>query len=137
MTDSSKYYVFYDGECGFCSYWIRWILKNDRKNQFLFSSLQSEFGQKFLNERGLESKQFSTLFLWKPNSFYLTKSQAVLKIARILGGKYALLGNLNFFPGFISDSVYNIISENRLKLASQQCLVPTESERKKFVESVE
>lgn len=96
----SKYYVFYDGDCGFCNYWVSWILKNDHKNQFLFSALQSDFGQKFLKERGLERKQFNTLYLWKPGEFYLIKSEAVSQIAKILGGKYALLSYLNIFPRF-------------------------------------
>ncbi|KIA88051.1 thiol-disulfide oxidoreductase DCC family protein [Kaistella jeonii] len=134
MIDSTKYYVFYDGDCGFCNYWVQWILKNDVKDQFLFSSLQSDFGQKFLTERGLENKEFSTLYLWKPNSFYLKKSQAALKIARIMGGKFAIIGNLNFFPSFLSDLVYNQIAKNRTKLASQKCFLPNGKERAKFVE---
>lgn len=133
MIDSTKYYVFYDGDCGFCNFWIQWILKNDHKDQFLFSSLQSDFGQDFLKERGLENKELSTIYLWKPKSFYLTKSQAALAIARILGGKYAIVGNLNFFPNFISDFVYDQIAKNRLKLASQKCFLPNKKERAKFI----
>lgn len=134
MIDSKKYYVFYDGDCGFCNQWLQWILKNDLKDQFLFSSLQSDFGQKFLKERGLENKEFSTLYLWKPNLFYLKKSQAALKITRILGGRFGIVGNLNFFPSFLSDFVYDQIAKNRTKLASQKCFLPNEKERAKFVE---
>lgn len=134
MVDSTKFYVFYDGDCGFCNHWVQWILKNDGKDQFLFASLQSEFGQKFLNERGLENKIFSTLYLWKPNAFYLKKSQATLKIARILGGKFAIIGNFNFFPVLLSDYVYDQIAKNRTKLASQKCFLPNEKERAKFVQ---
>ena len=134
MVDSTKFYVFYDGDCGFCNHWVQWILKNDGKDQFLFASLQSEFGQKFLNERGLENKIFSTLYLWKPNVFYLKKSQAALKIARILAGKFAIIGNFNFFPVLLSDCVYDQIAKNRTKLASQKCFLPNEKERAKFVQ---
>lgn len=133
MIDSTKYYVFYDGDCGFCNHWVQWILKNDQKNQFLFASLQSDFGQNFLNERGLENKVFSTLYLWKPESFYMTKSQAALAICRILGGKFAWVGNLNFFPNFLSDFIYDKIAENRKKLASNKCFLPNEEEKSKFV----
>ena len=49
--DTTKYFVLYDGECGFCNFWVHWILKKDTKNNFLFASLQSDFGQQFLNER--------------------------------------------------------------------------------------
>ena len=100
----------------------------------MFAALQSNFGQTFLKERGLETKQLSTLYLWKPTSFYLSKSQAVLAIARILGGKYALIGHLNFFPNFISDFVYERVAANRQKLASESCFLPNAKERAKFVD---
>ena len=131
--DTSKYYVFYDGDCGFCNFWVQWILKNDLKDQFMFAALQSDFGQEFLKERGLETKQLSTLYLWKPQSFYLKKSEAALKIASILGGKYSFIGYLSFVPKFISDFVYDKISENRKKLATNTCFLPNEKERTKFV----
>lgn len=132
--DTSKYYIFYDGDCGFCNHWVQWILKNDHKDQFMFAALQSNFGQNFLKERGLETQQLSTLYLWKPQSFYLQKSQAALAIARILGGKFALIGHLNFFPNFISDFVYERVAANRLKLADNACFLPNAKERAKFVE---
>lgn len=121
--DYSKYYVFYDGDCGFCNYWVQWILKNDKKDQFLFTALQSDFGQIFLKERGLESKDFNTLYLWKPMEFYLV-TQAVSKIEKILGGRYAFLSYLNIFPKLVSDKIYDEIAKHRLKLAAQNCLLP-------------
>lgn len=133
MTDPSKYYIFYDGECGFCNHWVHWILKKDTKDLFLFASLQSDFGQNFLTERGLQRKNFNTLYLWKPNSFYLTKSAAAEKIAQLLVGKYALLAKMNFLPLSIGDKVYDFIAERRQKLSDGKCFVPTEEERKKFV----
>ena len=131
--DTSKYYVFYDGDCGFCNFWVQWILKNDLKDQFMFAALQSDFGQEFLKERGLETKQLSTLYLWKPQSFYLKKSEAALKIASILGGKYSFIGYLSFVPKFISDFLYDKVAENRKKLATNTCFLPNEKERTKFV----
>ena len=131
--DNTKHYVFYDGDCGFCNHWVQWILKNDKKDFFRFSALQSDFGQKFLKERGLETENLDTLYLWKPEEFYLIKSDAITKIAKILGGKYALLGNMNVFPKSISDKIYDQIAKRRLKLAAQSCMLPTCEERKKFV----
>ncbi len=130
---AEKYYVFYDGDCGFCNHWVQWILKNDKKDLFLFAALQSEFGQIFLKERNLENKNFNTIYLWKPNSFYLTKSQSITKIAKLLGGKYGVLATLNLFPAFLSDTIYDQIAKRRLKLATQNCLLPTPEERKKFI----
>lgn len=129
-----KFIVFYDGECGFCNHWVQWILENDKKDKFLFSSLQSDFGQKFLNERNLPNKVFDTLYLWKPESFYLSKYQAILKIATEVGGIYYLASIGKIIPDAIGNQFYNLISRNRQKLASNQCFLPSAEQRKKFIE---
>ncbi|WP_299176528.1 thiol-disulfide oxidoreductase DCC family protein [uncultured Chryseobacterium sp.] len=131
----SKHIVFFDGECGVCNFWVQWILERDKKDQFMFASLQSDFGQKFLSERGLERKQFKTLYLWKPHQYYLTKSRAVLKIANILGGSYKVfswLGKL-MFPA-VSDRIYDAVARNRMKIANQKCFLPDQHQKKKFIE---
>ena len=131
--DPTKYYVFYDGECGFCNFWVHWILKRDNKDQFLFAALQGEFGQKFLGDRKLELKDLDTLYLWKPDEYYLRKSHAVFKISEILGGVYQFISLLRFLPTFITDFFYDQIAENRKSLATQACEIPTPEERKKFI----
>lgn len=133
-VDSNKYYVFYDGECGFCNFWVHWILKKDVKDNFLFASLQSDFGQQFLKERNLELKNLNTLYFWKPNAYYLQKSHAVFKIAGIIGGFYKLLSAFHYLPTWLTDFFYDRVAENRKKLASQACEIPTPEERKKFVD---
>lgn len=131
----NKHVVFFDGDCGVCNFWVQWILERDKKDKFMFASLQSGFGQNFLSERGLENKQFNTLYLWKPGRYYLEKSRAVLKIAGILGGVYkalSLLGKL-MFP-VVSDKVYDLVSRNRMKLSNQKCFLPDQQQKKKFIE---
>ena len=133
MTDSSKYYVFYDGDCGLCNFWVQWILKNDRRKQFLFSALQSDFGQKFLKVRNLETKQLNTVYFWKPESFYYTRSHAAFEIAKILGGKYKLFSNLSMLPSSLTDFFYDIVAKHRQNIAKQKCFLPSLEERKQFV----
>ncbi len=131
--DSTKYYVLYDGDCGFCNFWVQWILARDTRDHFMFASLQSDFGQKFLKERGLETKNFNTLYLWKPQGFYLIKSKAVLEIAKILGGTYGMLARVNFLPAGVTDIIYDRIAANRQRLATESCLLPTPEQRRKFI----
>lgn len=131
---NNKYIVFFDGECGVCNFWVQWILERDKNDHFMFASLQSDFGQKFLSERNLETKQFNTMYLWKPKSYYLTKSQAVLKIANLLGGIYKFMAAGKIIPSFFRDKIYDKISENRMKIANQKCYLPTPHQRKKFIE---
>ena len=137
MIDSSKYYAFYDGDCGFCNHWVQWILENDARDQFLFSSLQSDFGQNFLKERGLETQDLNTIYLWKPQSFYLTKSQAIFKIGDVLGGKYRLLALMKYFPKFLTDFVYNQVAANRHRLAPDHCMVLQPNQKEKFISNID
>lgn len=130
----NKYIVFYDGECGFCNHWAQWILKRDKKDKFLFSSLQSEFGQHFLKERNLPNQVFNTIYLWKPGRFYLTKYQAIIKILTEIGGLYSLAKAGQLIPNFLGNALYNLVSRHRKKLAATQCLLPTEEQRRKFIE---
>lgn len=134
VSFKDKYIVFYDGECGFCNHWVQWILERDKKDKFLFSSLQSEFGQKFLNERNLPNQVFDTLYLWKHERFYLSKYQAILRIASELGGVYSLAKIGKIVPDFIGNQFYNLVSRNRKKLAENQCFLPNAEQRKKFIE---
>lgn len=128
-----KLIVFYDGECGFCNHWVQWILERDKKDRFMFSSLQSEFGQKFLNDRNLPNEIFDTLYLWKPESFYLSKYQAILKIATEVGGIYSLAVIGKILPDLFGNQFYNLVSRNRKKLAANQCFLPNAEQRKKFI----
>ncbi|WP_419869801.1 thiol-disulfide oxidoreductase DCC family protein [Chryseobacterium sp. CT-SW4] len=129
-----KHIVFFDGECGVCNFWVQWIMVRDKKDSFLFASLQSEFGQKFLSERGLETKEFNTMYLWKPDKYYLKKSQAILKITTLLGGIYKLAFLGKIIPLFISDFFYDMVSRNRMKLAAQKCFLPDKHQRSKIIE---
>lgn len=134
QINPEKYYLFYDGDCGFCNTWVHWVLKKDKDDRFLFASLQSRLGQKFLRERNLSTRDFNTLYIWKPGSYYQVKSKAIGTIAEVLGGKYAILAKLNIFPKFFSDLIYDQVAKRRRKLASGFCELPTKEERRKFVD---
>lgn len=130
----NKHIVFFDGDCGVCNFWVQWILERDNKDQFMFASLQSDFGQQFLSERGLETNVFNTMYLWKPGRFYLIKSKAVLEIANLLGGIYKLSFIGKIIPAFLRDKAYDLISRNRMKLANQKCYLPDIHQKKKFIQ---
>lgn len=132
--EENKHYILYDGECPFCNHWVEWLLKNDKKDEFLFAPLQSNFAQSFLYDRNLDRTDFKTLYLYKPNQYYYTQSDAVLKIAEKLGGKYLIISYLKYIPKFIRNGIYSQIANNRQKLSSQKCFVPTEEEKRKFIE---
>lgn len=132
--DASKYYVLYDGECPFCNFWVNFLLKRDRKNRFLFAPLQSEFGRRFLSERNLSALNLNTVYLYKPGHFYYEKAEAAFKILSILGGIYHIPAMLGIIPSFFTDPLYDMVARHRKKITPNYCFVPTEQEKKKFLE---
>lgn len=125
--------VFYDGDCGFCNYWVQWILKRDKKDQFLFASLQSDLGQDFLKQRHLNLRDFDTIYLWKPKHYYLKKSDAAIQIAADLSIFYELLKLGKIIPKFIRDGLYDIIAARRKKLMKAFCTLLSDKDKKKFL----
>lgn len=128
-----KHIILYDGDCPLCNYWVDFVLKRDRKDKFLFASLQSSYGQEFLAERNISTDVFNTIYLVKPQQYYYIKSRAISKIFQLLGGIYSPLSWLKYFPKGIADSVYDLVAKNRKKIHFEHCPLITGDDRKKFL----
>lgn len=128
-----KYIILYDGECAFCNNTINWILPRDKNDIFLYAPLQGAYGQDFLQSRGLPTKDFTTIYLFKEGEYYLTESRAIFQILSLLGYPYKLTGLLKHLPEGLTNPVYRKISTKRDQLAKNNCLVPSEKEREKFL----
>jgi predicted DCC family thiol-disulfide oxidoreductase YuxK len=112
--------LFYDGECGFCSRTIRFILKNECSNELYFSSLQDDFAILFLAEFGIKSVSSNTLYLFENGKLY-NKSRAAMKLIPYLKRPFGLLKMLYIFPRFFRDFVYNRIAANRKVFFKDVC----------------
>lgn len=128
------YILLYDGECGFCNFWVNWVMQNDREGIFNFASLQGNFGQNFLTDKKLSLTTFNTLYLIRPDGRVDEKSDAVIKICSLLGGWYKLVVVFKIFPKFLRDKIYDLVAKNRQKLASGNCPLPTKQQRKMFID---
>ena len=126
--------VLYDGECGFCSFWVQQLLNIDKNNVLKFASLQGDYGQEFLQAKGLEIKDFDTIYFVKNNEAFYEKSTAIIQIVNSIGGIFQLILALYIIPRFIRDAVYMIVSKNRKKLINNNCLFPTPKQREQFID---
>ena len=124
--------ILFDGECNFCSFWVKYVVERDKKDLFRFASLQSEKGKELLNQFNLTSDLGSVVLI--KNDSVNTKSTAALFILKEIGGFYKM-GVLFFVvPKFIRDGIYDIIADNRKKfLKSESCIIPSEQIKKKFI----
>jgi len=93
-----RWMVIYDGQCRFCSRWVRWIIRNDVHRRFSFKALQA-----------LESDTVQLLMEGKQYG----RSSAVLQIVIRLRFPWPLLGIFFMVPRFIRDPFYNLVARNR------------------------
>ncbi|MBB4827075.1 putative DCC family thiol-disulfide oxidoreductase YuxK [Sporosarcina luteola] len=129
-----KRIVLFDGECNFCNSSVQFIIKRDPSNHFLFSSLQSETGKKYVKQFHIPENVDSLVLIEKGKAY--TKSAAALHIAKKLDGLWHLLFLFILVPRKIRDSVYDYVAKNRYKWFGKReeaCMLPTPEERKRFI----
>jgi predicted DCC family thiol-disulfide oxidoreductase YuxK len=124
--------VFYDGDCGFCNSSVQFILKK-RKEDIHFATLQSSFAEDLLKKHDI-TIEMDTLYLLRNDKIY-SRSNAALRICKSLKGGYPLMMGFWIIPKFIRDGVYNMIAKRRHKIRAGHCVIPTENERKLFLDS--
>tara|TARA_B100000809_G_scaffold139066_1_gene136697 strand:+ start:15034 stop:15432 length:399 start_codon:yes stop_codon:yes gene_type:complete len=130
---TSKQIILFDGDCNFCSFWVKYVIERDKKDLFRFASLQSEKGKELLKQYNLK-EDLETVVLIQNNSIK-TKSSAALQIFKGLGGFYQLIIIFILVPKFIRNAVYSLVAKYREKLMkSQSCIISTEALKNKFID---
>ena len=132
---NTKSIVLFDGACNLCNSSVAFIIQHDKKEQFLFASLQSDAAKETLLQFDLKKLNFDSIVLVEKENIY-DKSTAVLKIAKQLSGSIKLLYALIVFPHFIRDWVYDYIAKNRYKWFGKKdnCMVPSEEIKNRFLD---
>lgn len=127
--------IFFDGVCNLCNTAVQFVIKHDGKNQFNYTALQGEYAKSVLPQFGLAPDQLKSILLFDQGKLY-TKSSAVLRIAKKLGGGWSLLYGFIIIPKVIRDWFYDIIAKNRYKWWGKQasCWVPTALLKSKFID---
>ena len=135
-TDGN-YIVFYDGYCVLCSKSIDFILTRDQVAKFRFASLQSDFSQKILFEKGYPAANIQNLsnVVYLQHNVLKIKSDAVLSVLWDLGGIYKLTCLGYLIPRFVRDFAYDRLAKVRYKVFGKRpsCRVPTPDEISRFL----
>lgn len=132
MNRNNENIVFFDGFCGLCSDFVDFVLKVDKKSQFKFSPLQSDFAQKNLPVS--LTRDLSTVAIIIDGKIYL-KAPAVLLLFQRLGGFWWVLSLLRFLPKAFLNFFYDLIAKHRYLILPKRdtCRLPTPAERERFI----
>ena len=127
--------ILFDGICNLCNQSVQFVIEHDKKNQFQFASLQSDFGQNFLKENNLDATKFDSIVFIEDDKFY-TKSSAALKISKYLDGITSWLTIFMIVPKPLRDVVYSFIAKNRYRWFGKQesCWLPSLELKAKFLD---
>lgn len=126
--------VLFDGVCNLCNGAVQFIIKRDKEEKFRFASLQSESGQKILNQYGLPTASFNSFVLIMGDRYFI-KSTAVLNVLKELGGIYRMFYAFIMLPKPLRDFVYDLIAKSRYQLfgKNDSCMVPTPDLKQRFL----
>ena len=132
----NKKIILFDGVCNLCNSSVLRVLKYDKKNVFLFASLQSDIGKSITGYLNVDTSKIDTIILFEPQVAYYTKSTAVLKIANHFGGFWKLLQVFIMFPESFRNAIYDIVSKNRYKWFGKKeyCMIPSPTLKHKFLD---
>lgn len=137
MSDSSPILV-YDGDCGFCTRSVQFVLQHDKRGTVRFAARDGVAGRA-LRERHAHLQSVESL-LWVETvdgrEVVRVYSDAVLATATYLGGVYAVLGGLGrVVPRVLRDPVYNAIARVRKRImrGAPACHLPAPQELQRML----
>ena len=126
--------VIYDGECGFCSRAIQFILKYERAPELVFCSRQIRQAEEILLRHAIEITQLDSIALVEQQRVSLY-SDASLRLAGYLRAPWSWLRFGQVVPRLLRDPIYKMIARNRGRFsANTSCdLILTSEQRARFV----
>ncbi|WP_265109490.1 thiol-disulfide oxidoreductase DCC family protein [Halosolutus halophilus] len=127
--------VLFDGVCNLCTGFVQFLIPRDPEGRFHFASLQSDVGEALLADHGLDGHGLDSIVLIEGDDAYV-KAAAVIRIASILGGIYALARPFAYLPRRVLDWGYDVVAANRYRLFGKKdrCMMPSEDVQDRFLD---
>jgi predicted DCC family thiol-disulfide oxidoreductase YuxK len=135
----SETLVLYDGVCALCNWLVAFLIRHDRRDQFRFAPLQSEFAQVLLQRHGLNSADLDTVVVLadfqQTSERALTRSEAALWSLGRLGGVWRLFAIAKLIPLTLREALYGVIARSRYRMFGKYdtCPLPRAEDRYKFL----
>lgn len=125
--------ILFDGVCNLCNKLVSFLIKHDENNIFHFAAMQTEVGEKIIDEYNLTDNIKSIILIKKGITYF--KSDAIIEIAKQINGWPQILKYGFLIPKFLRDGIYNLIAKNRYFLFGKKeaCPTPSEDDRKRYI----
>lgn len=126
--------VFYDGNCGLCHGFVRFLLDVDESEVTKFAALQSPLAQEKLAAHPELINDLETVVVLNEGELTV-RSRAAFEIFRYLGGPWAILSCLRFLPTPLTDFFYRLVAKRRYQIFGryESCPLPSPEEKQRFL----
>jgi predicted DCC family thiol-disulfide oxidoreductase YuxK/GNAT superfamily N-acetyltransferase len=130
--------VLYDGECGVCSRFVRWLLAADRRGVLRYAPVQGPTAAA-LRERwpALPRDLDSIIYVDRSSGEERVswRSEALVHLGRLLGGRWRALLLLSWLPRSLADTAYAAFARRRHAFGAPDptCPLPSAAERARFL----
>src|SRR5437762_4781584 len=133
-VNNDKPIILFDGVCNFCNAMVNFIIRQDKKNIFLFAALQSESGKKIMQQYHINWQLSDSFVVIENNKAYM-KSNAALRLYNKLPWYWKWVQIFWIVPKFIRDGIYNFIAKNRYTWfgKNEKCMLPSKEMKKRFL----
>lgn len=133
---NGKKVILFDGVCNLCNDSVIKVIKKDKKNVFLFTALQSEIGQKIIENIGIDTSKIDSIILYEPNGDFYIKSSAALRVMNEFSGLWKLTQIFRILPAAFNNIFYDFVARNRYRWFGKKdsCMIPTPELKAKFLD---
>jgi predicted DCC family thiol-disulfide oxidoreductase YuxK len=126
--------------CALCNGVVRWTIRRDQRGVFHYAPLQGTAAREVAGRHpelaGVDSLVLVRFHRTEHERVYL-RSDAVLEIARGMGGRWSVFARLSrFVPRVIRDALYGLVARLRYRMFGRYdaCPLPPPGVRTRFLE---
>ena len=129
-----KTIILFDGICNLCNGAVQFLLKRDKKKQFMFASLQSDAAKYILLQYNVKKFGMDSIVFIEDGEIY-QKSTAVLKIIKYLNWPWTMISVTSFLPLGFRDRMYDFIAKNRYRWFGKKdsCIMMLPEYKNRFI----
>lgn len=118
--------LFFDGDCAFCSASVRRAVRYDKHERLSFAPLQGKLAAELGFSKHAAVAGGTMVLLRESDVRVFSRSDALIELARALGGWWRLCTIARYIPRPLRDWVYDRVANNRHRLMGKaaSCQLP-------------
>lgn len=118
--------LFFDGDCAFCSASVRRVARFDKHRRVDFAPLQGKLAAEMGFTKHAGDGDGTMVLLRESDGRVFLRGDALIELARALGGGWRVFTISRFIPKLLRDFVYQWVADNRYRVMGKAgiCQLP-------------